>query len=241
MLLEHPSLDPFQPLIRELFDSTFGKALRGLAAAGLKPGDEWHTQAGFVFRAACLPVFGSTQQRVGAMVLDAERRIVVLEAEEAHAQSKKDSSIGEIKSLRSILQNRQLVLRRFMDGILWVLVWPYPWILRRLRVDGGIKRIAPETLEPLLEVVTTHNAKRDNTFSIICDLTTTAQLGDLIIAVWLPSRNVTKIVVAELKVGPMNVLLRERLHQPNMSDVKCEIAKIAVEIGKKQLSRRSES
>ena len=124
MLLEHPSLDPFQPLIRELFDSTFGKALRGLAAAGLKPGDEWHTQAGFVFRAACLPVFGSTQQRVGAMVLDAERRIVVLEAEEAHAQSKKDSSIGEIKSLRSILQNRQLVLRRFMDGILWVLVWP---------------------------------------------------------------------------------------------------------------------
>ena len=40
MLLDHKSLEPFEPLIQELVDSAIGDALRGLAAAGFRPGDE---------------------------------------------------------------------------------------------------------------------------------------------------------------------------------------------------------
>lgn len=38
MLFDHPPLDPFEPLIRELLDCAFGDALTGLAAAGLNQG-----------------------------------------------------------------------------------------------------------------------------------------------------------------------------------------------------------
>jgi hypothetical protein len=40
MLLEHPSLEPFEPLIGWLFDLTFGNALRELVKAGFGRGDE---------------------------------------------------------------------------------------------------------------------------------------------------------------------------------------------------------
>ena len=36
--LNHPSLNPFEPLIREMLDQAFGAGLRGLAAAGFQPG-----------------------------------------------------------------------------------------------------------------------------------------------------------------------------------------------------------
>lgn len=233
MLLNDASIAPFEALIEELLDSAFGDALRGLAAAGFRPGDEWHTHAGFVFRAACIPAFRQTQQRVGILVLELERQIVGLERDEAKARAQRKSPTAEDRGLRTVLKNRQLVLRRLMDAILWVLVWPDWWVLRRLRVDGGIKRIDPATLEPLLAAVGGREEKQGETVSVICDLTTTAQLGDLVIAKWLPSRNIMKIVVAELKVGKMNILIRERLQRSSDSESADEIRKISAELGRR--------
>jgi hypothetical protein len=233
MLLDHQSLEPFEPLIQELVDSAFGDALRGLAAAGFRAGDEWHTEAGLVFRAACIPAFRRTQQRVGTLVLDLERQIARLESDEAKARAERKTLTSEVRELRAVLENRQLVLRRLMDAILWVLVLPNWWLLRRLRVDGGIRRIDTATLEPLLTAVAGHETKRDETVSVICDLTTTAQLGDLVIAMWLPSRNVMKMVVAELKVGKVNILLRERLQRSSDLESGDEIRKISAELGRR--------
>ena len=75
LIMDHPSLDPFEPLIRDLFDYAFGDALRGLASAGGQPGDEWHTQAARIFKPACLPGFKRVQNAVGARVLDLEKRL----------------------------------------------------------------------------------------------------------------------------------------------------------------------
>jgi len=55
--------------------------------------------------------------------------------------------------------------------------------------------------------------------------------SDLIISMWIPSRNVMKIVVAELKVGSINILLRERLE--GTADVEHEIVEISSELGPK--------
>jgi hypothetical protein len=44
MLLEHPSLEPFEPLIGWLFDLTFGNALRELAKAGFGRGVSGHLE-----------------------------------------------------------------------------------------------------------------------------------------------------------------------------------------------------
>jgi hypothetical protein len=232
MLLDHPSLAPFEPIIQRLLDSAFGDALRGLAAAGLRPGDEWYSEAALVFRAACLPSFRKTQQTIGTMVLELEGQIAALRTDEASTRRDRKSLPTTMKSLRTALENRQLVLRRLIDSFLWVLVLPNWWILRRLRVEGGIKRIAPETLKPLLDALAARD-ERDESFSISCDLTTTAQLGDLIIAKWIPSRNAMKIVVAELKSGSMNILLHDRLRRVDTCDAQGKIAQISGELGQK--------
>jgi hypothetical protein len=232
MLLDHSTLEPFEPIVDKLFDSAFGGSLKRLTSAGISTEDVWYTPAFFLFRAACLSAFKKTQVLVGNMVLDLERQIAALEKEEATARAKRDSTAETIKSLRLVIQNRQLVLRRLIDTMLWVIVYPNFWVLRRLRVEGGIKRIAPETLEPLLRAIENRN-ESDETLTIICDLTTTAQLGDLVVAKWIPARGVMKIVVAELKVGSMNILLRERLKRLSDSDMKAEITAISEELGRK--------
>ena len=120
-----------------------------------------------------------------------------------------------------------------MDSILWVLLWPHVWILRRLRVEGGIRPISPEELEPLLQVRALNDDADFDRFCLICDLTTTCQLGDIVISQWIPSRNVIKNVVAELKVGATNVLLHKRLHGSGTVNVDEAIDGIAEELGEK--------
>jgi hypothetical protein len=234
MLLEHPSLDTFESVLRKLLDCAFGDARKGLASAGIRSGQEWYTEAALFFRAACLPGFRTAQQSVGAMVLELEQRIRALQSDEAEARSRRETRTAATKSLKTVLENRQLVLRRLVDAFLWVLVLPNWWILRRWRVEGGIKRIPPETLKPILDALAARDERRES-ICISCDLSTIAQLGDLIIAMWIPSRNAMKIVVAELKVGSINIILRERLD--GASDVPGEIARISSELGPKAVQQ----
>jgi hypothetical protein len=230
MLLDHPSLNSFEPVVQRLLDSAFGDARKGLASAGIRSGQEWYTEAALFLRAACLPGFRAAQQSVGTMVIELEHRIRALQSDEAEARRRGETPIAATKSLKTVLENRQLVLRRLIDAFLWVLVLPNWWILRRWRVEGGIKRIDPATLKPVLDALAARN-ERGESICISCDLSTIAQLGDLIIAMWIPSRNVMKIVVAELKVGSINILLRERLE--GTADVAHEIAEISSELGPK--------
>lgn len=221
-------------MISNLLDCAFGDALRGLASAGFRPGDEWHTHAAPIFKAACLPGFKKAQDAIATNVLDLERRIAVLKKEEASERANRNPFAADLrKTLRTVLQNRQLVLRRLVDGILWVLFWPNKWVLRRLRVEGGKRRVDSAAIEQMLKAVAYEHAKGEETAWIICDLSTLAQIGDLILAQWKPARNRMKLLVAELKVGPKNVLLYKRLHDPETSDLNVEIPKISKELGPK--------
>ncbi len=229
--LDHASLESFEPVISGLIDRLLGKPLQGLASAGLRPGDEWHTEAAQLFRPACLPSFKDAQQLIGTGVLDLQEQITLMKREEiAERQRRNVSGTKQINDVLSILQNRQLVLRRLADAMLWVLLWPDRWVLRRLRIEGGIRPVNSGTLKPLLEQMSHENAKSDETFWLVCDLTTIAQLGDVIIAKWVPSRNSMKIIVGELKVGRVNVLLHDLLHGPKASDINAAIAKMSREL-----------
>jgi hypothetical protein len=112
MLLDHSPLEPFEPTIRDLMACAYGQALRGLARAGLKPGDEWHTEAARMFKATCLPGFRESQDAVATMVLDLEGRIDVLKRREATERAHHNASAASShRRMRTVLQNRQLVLR----------------------------------------------------------------------------------------------------------------------------------
>jgi len=231
--LDHPSLELFEPKFIKLFDCAFGTALQGLASAGFRPGDEWHTEASQMFQAACLPGFKRAQCAIGLQVIEFEKRIASFKKDESVARGKCDPSSENIKNLRHILKNRQLVFRRLMDGMIWTLIWPNRWIVRRLRLEGGIRRVDPLTVQPLLDNISQRDYDSDDKISIICDLTTLAQLGDLIIAQWIPIRKSMKIVVAELKVGKKNVLLHKLLHDPQIKDENATISMILEDMGPK--------
>jgi hypothetical protein len=234
MLLEHPSLEPFEPIIASLLDCAFGDALRGLSAAGLQPGDEWHTHAAPIFKAACLPGFRNAQKEIADKAVDLENRLTLLNKEETNERSKRNHVAADLhKALRIILQHRQLVLRRIVDGMLWVLFWPNKWVLRRLRLEGNIRRLDPNAIEQMLKAVAHAHEKGEEEAWIICDLSTIAQIGDLIRAKWEPAHNSMKLVVVELKVGPKNVMLSKRLHGSPGSDLNAEIANISKDLGPK--------
>jgi hypothetical protein len=234
MLLEHPSLEPFEPKIGNLMNCAFGDALRGLATAGFRPGDEWHTPAARIFKAACLPGFKKVQDEIATDVLNLEREISALKQEEIAERTKKNPSAANLfKMRRTVLENRELVLRRLVDGILWVLFWPDKWVLRRLRLEGGIRRVDPAVIEQMLKAVAYEHSKGEEDICVICDLSTLAQLGDLILAQWKPARDRMKLIVAELKIGPKNVAIYKRLHNPAKSDLNTEISNISKELGAK--------
>jgi hypothetical protein len=91
MLLDHPSLEPFEPIIAELFDIAFGAAFRGLATTRVRPGDKWHTEAALVYRAACLPGFKKAQDALGTRVIELEIKICELKNEETKRRENKDA------------------------------------------------------------------------------------------------------------------------------------------------------
>jgi len=122
MLLDHPSLDSFEPVLQRLLDSAFGDARKGLASAGIRSGQIWYTEAALIFRVACLPGFKAAQQSIGAMVLELEYRIRTLQSDEAEARRRKETPTAATKFLKTVLENRQLVLRRLVDAFLWVAI-----------------------------------------------------------------------------------------------------------------------
>ena len=145
----HP-LTRFEPVLRRLLDTAFGDPRKGLGFTGIRSGQLWYTEAALFFRVACLPGFRAAQHSVGALVLELEHHIRALQSGEAEARRRRETRTAATRSLKTVLQNRQLVLRRLVDAFLWVLVLPNWWILRRWRVEGGIKRIDPATLKPVL-------------------------------------------------------------------------------------------
>jgi hypothetical protein len=234
MLLDHPSLEPFEPIITDIYDTALGGAFRGLASTGLHPGDEWHTEAALVYRAACLPGFKKAQDALGAKVIELELNIRELAKEETKQRENRDVlGTKQSRTLRKILQNRQLVLRRLVDGMLWLLFLPDKWILRRLRLEGGVRRVNVAEIRDLLKALAHQHAKDEDAVWIICDLSTLAQLGDVIYARWQPGRGRMKLVVGELKVGAKNILLHNLLHEPGTADLGVRIANISKQLGPK--------
>jgi hypothetical protein len=234
VLLDHPSLEPFEPIITGLIETAFGKAFQQLASTGLHPGDEWHAEAVLVYRAACLPGFQEAQGALAANVIELQLKIKELSKEQAKGRESKDAlRIERSRTLREILQNRQLVLRRLVDGMLWLLFWPDKWILRRLRLEGGIRRVNVPGIKSILQAVADEHAKDKDAVWILCDLSTLAQLGDVIYAQWKPGRYRMKLVVGELKVGSKNILLHRRLHEPGTEDSALRIDSISKELGPK--------
>ncbi len=224
--LEHPSLEPIENMISAQYDSAYRTGFDGMKLVGLSPYDIWHTDAHRMFKAICFPDFKKTQITIGWKVLELEEQIRSLKDKEKKLRSKREpQEANDIRNLRFVIENRQLIFRRLLDSMLWTLVWPQKWILRRYRIEGGTRRIDIKTIEPLLKLEEKDN--KDGSFNLICDLTTVVQLGDLIILKWDPGKNVVNSIIAELKVGTKNVFLGDLLKHANEDNIDDTLSKLA--------------
>lgn len=241
MKVEHISLEPFEPLFIDIYNLTFGNSFQGLIKSGIKFEDVWHTEANKIFKAACIQDINEAQIKIGKHVIELEIKIKGIKKSEIEYRRKKDfQKLHELKTLIDILRDRQLILRRLIDSMIWLLYWPEKWILRRLRNEGGIRAVDVESINSLLDYFEKEKSDDENSISIICDLSTISQLGDIIIYRWDPNKNSEKIVIGELKVGKTNVSIYNKLHDPKYSNHADAILNISKEMGehaKKQAER----
>ena len=187
--------------------------LEALSKAGLTLADIEHsTGAHRRFLRGCHYGYDRAQRRVGEEFIALE-----LQAREAQARLKElrrshDAQYRDFTELIRVLRHRQLVLRRLIDSILFTMLVPNEWVLRHFRLSDQIHPIDPVVLRKTIEMATERNREERLRFSIVSDLTTAVQIGDLI-EIDRSSLTGRSWRIIELKTGRVNEILSSLIEQ----------------------------
>jgi len=103
---------------------------------------------------------------------------------------------------------RELVFRKIMDGIAYILLQKKFWIARRLIYHYQAPPVTPEALRDAFPYAQANNVNDRQTFSLLADLTTFIHLCDII---RISFRPLPQIEYIELKTGRINVTLAHKL------------------------------
>lgn len=213
--LEHPDLAPFEPTLRQCNTVAHTGGLRALETAGKRSDEIYQSKGTFrKFIRGCHYGFDLAQKRVGQAVIEIEEKIRTLEPELRHARHHRTPDVRDILEKLKILRARQLVLRRLIDSVLWAMLAPSEdqWALRHMWVEHKIRRIEPEILKRTIDQAVARNKSDRLKFSVVCDLTTAAQVGDLIeIDRSALSKSAWRVI--ELKDGKVNALLTSAIEE----------------------------
>ena len=157
------------------------------------------------FLRGCHRGYDKAQQRVGSEVLTLQNQIEDSQAELARFRELKDPRHEKINNRIALLRNRQLALRRIIDAILCVITNFDTWILRRLLQEDRVYDIDKAVLQKTLAVAARRNGENRLRFSLVGDLSTIVQMGDLVEISFDSSDRRWKII--ELKEGRINEVL----------------------------------
>ena len=153
------------------------------------------------------------QRRLVSTVALYEDKIRALEREVKDRRRIRDKAgVNSALNLIRCLQQRQIVLRRLADSILYVLVSGKHWVLRRMTIHGQIPRIDPQTLSRTCEVATELNRENRMKFSLISDLTTCVHIGDLV-EISFEHGHAHEWRIVELKEGAVNEKLKGKMDE----------------------------
>ena len=202
VLLEHPELDPFEGLLKQITETAFTGGLQALSQAGRSVADIENDRSAYrKFIRGCHYGFGVAQSHIADAVIDLELRARKLTA----TPVEKDARAERVKLLR-VLRNRQLVLRRVVDAILFQVMWPEHRASRYFATEQRLHPVDPDVMKRTAE--TAHRFNRDDRmkFNVVSDLTTIAQIGD-VVQVDRSDPYGRSWRVIELKEGRMNEIL----------------------------------
>lgn len=213
LLLQRPELDDFELTVSWLMKVAHDSGGIFLRARGITPERlPENRKAHRTFLQKCHYGFDLAQRQIGKLVVDYERKARALTSELKDLRRSRDKRAAEIEAFIEVLRNRQLVLRRILDSILYAILLPDTWVQRRLTSTEEIRGIDPDViLRTLTEAVERNRADRLR-FNLVADLTTVIHYGDLFeVNKLMPSNRKWRLL--ELKDGRINELILEELER----------------------------
>src|SRR5437899_969879 len=165
VIVEHPALESFQPLLDHLVATAHTSGPQALSQAGLKLEDiKSNPSAHRRFLRGCHYGFDLAQGHV-------TRAVIELEEKARRIKERPRGDAGEAKErieLLRAIQARQLVLRRLIDSILFTVLYPETRALRYFSVDDRLHQIDPPVLLRAAEIAHERNREDRLKFNVVC-------------------------------------------------------------------------
>lgn len=246
MYFEHPSLEKFEPFLRQVLDMAFTSGIRALESKDMRFSDLKDDETPKkVFIRGCHYGYDKAQQRIGAKVLALDSQFRREQERLKELRRQRNAEAKSVALLLRIIQGRQLVLRRIIDTMVYSIIAPDDWIMRRLGGDEP-RSIDPRILERTLRYANVRNEESRYRFAVVSDLSTLIHMGDLFEVSWPPNEE-KKWKIIELKEGRINSLLTGILGEKAGDLSQEDIEKIESLLGRdavkqaKRMQRQSES
>lgn len=102
------------------------------------------------------------------------------------------------------LSNREYIFRKLVDTIAWGYIFRHHYIARRLYIGRNIDSIQNSDIETYLEIARTFTEKNKLSFSLLTDITSFIQLGDVIYLEANIANHTTNWKLLEIKSGEKN-------------------------------------
>lgn len=231
--LEHPNLELFEPIVTKLLDTAFTGGFKALESHGFKTKDfERDPRARSRFIRGCHYGYDKVQKNIGRLVIHLEGKVVALETELKQIRQKRPRQVElmqkKILELR-ILGNRQKVLRKIIDAILFATIEHNLWVIRRLCLESQVRRVNTKTILKMLNLASDLNSKSRYKFYLVTDLTTFVHLGDLVEVDFSGDEKKWRII--EIKEGKMNKTLLDIIQDRDVQLSPDETKTIEVKYG----------
>jgi hypothetical protein len=210
---DDPSLPPFEPILLHLHETAHTGGISALERIGKQLEDIQGDRSLLrVFVRGCHYGYDLAQKHIAERVIEMERETRELSNQlKAFRRERSPEARPTFRRIR-VLRNRQIALRRIVDSILYAVIKGENWLLRRLNVDLTIHSIDPDVVDRTVKIAAERNRENRLKFSIVSDLTTVVQIGDLIeIDMTTEGRGSWRVV--ELKEGHVNELLAGLIEQ----------------------------
>jgi len=237
-LIEHPALEPFEPSLKTILEWGFDGGVRALEAAGYKLGDDLvDDKANECFKNGLFLSFGQVQSAIGVTCAELMRKDKQLSEEIKRFRREKSDALTDIEEQSEAVQNRLAILRRLMDGILWVLL-PGSWIFQHLVFQSRSATSDPDELMKLVAIATKQNQESKRELHIVTDLTNLVQLGDIIRIRW--DEKGFYLRVQEIKTGQVNYKIEDLILTQKGTLSPADLDQLEIELGpsaRKQATR----
>jgi hypothetical protein len=237
-IIEHRALEPFEPLLKAILEWGFDGGVRALEAAGYKLGDDLvDDKAKECFRNGLFVSYAQVQPAIGITCAALMRKDKQLSEEIKRLRREKSDALTDIEEQTEAVHNRLAILKRLMDGIIWVLC-PESWIFEHLVFQSHSGTSDPDELVKLVTIATELNKESKRELNIVTDLTNLVQLGDIIRIRW--DEDGLYLRVQEIKTGKVNNRIEDLILTRNGTLSLADLNQLEIEFGpsaKKQATR----